>query len=151
MLAAIQLKRQTLPVDAKFARARSAWYETCQLQNRLSLASCVLLPIYSNMLKLACTVVADHLRFHIVGARMPVEVSTALSQQTCDADDTPTKRCWLGIPPRLEGSVVVVSGVRISLSAEKKCTPISTARVPDHTTSVTRLYSIPKDAYCHSI
>eukprot|EP00971_Amphidinium_carterae_P263839 5234675-Amphidinium_carterae.1 len=35
--------------------------------------SCGLLPLYSNMSLLACTVVADHLRFHVVGTRMRVE------------------------------------------------------------------------------
>eukprot|EP00971_Amphidinium_carterae_P156141 3095716-Amphidinium_carterae.1 len=58
----------------EFARARSAWYETCRQQNRLVLASCVLLPFYSKALLLACTVVADHLRFHVVGIRVPLEV-----------------------------------------------------------------------------
>eukprot|EP00971_Amphidinium_carterae_P268834 5333126-Amphidinium_carterae.1 len=53
------------------ARARSAWYQTCQQQNCLVLASCMLLPFYSNALWLACTVVVDHLRFH-VGMRVPL-------------------------------------------------------------------------------
>eukprot|EP00971_Amphidinium_carterae_P169615 3360350-Amphidinium_carterae.1 len=56
------------------ARARSAWYETCQQQNRLVLAPCVLLPFYSNALLLACPVVADHLRFHAVGMRVALEL-----------------------------------------------------------------------------
>eukprot|EP00971_Amphidinium_carterae_P045156 888582-Amphidinium_carterae.1 len=64
LLSVFQLTRKTLRVRGKFARARSAWYETCQQQNRLLLASYVLLPTYTNMLLLACTVVADHLRFH---------------------------------------------------------------------------------------
>eukprot|EP00971_Amphidinium_carterae_P344613 6485105-Amphidinium_carterae.1 len=67
--AALQLTRKTLPMYGKLARARSAWCETCQQQNRLLLASCVLLPSYGNMLLLACMVVADHVR--------------ALSRQTC--------------------------------------------------------------------
>eukprot|EP00971_Amphidinium_carterae_P069574 1376943-Amphidinium_carterae.1 len=58
----------------EFARARLAWYETCQRQNRLMLVSCVLLPFYSNALLLACTVVADHLRFHVGGMRVPLEL-----------------------------------------------------------------------------
>eukprot|EP00971_Amphidinium_carterae_P097560 1930436-Amphidinium_carterae.1 len=44
ILVAIQLKIEALPMYGNFARARSAWYETCQRQNRLVLASCVLLP-----------------------------------------------------------------------------------------------------------
>eukprot|EP00971_Amphidinium_carterae_P200452 3977751-Amphidinium_carterae.1 len=56
-----------------FACARSAWYETCQQQNRLVLASCLLLPVYSNALLLACAVVADRLRFHVVGMRVMLE------------------------------------------------------------------------------
>eukprot|EP00971_Amphidinium_carterae_P330067 6462922-Amphidinium_carterae.1 len=55
VLAAIQLKRKAVPMHGKFARARAAWYETCQQQNRMVLASCVLLPLYSNALVLACT------------------------------------------------------------------------------------------------
>eukprot|EP00971_Amphidinium_carterae_P204952 4067539-Amphidinium_carterae.1 len=55
------------------AHARSAWYETCQRQNCLFVASCILLPMYSNMLLLACAIIADHLRFHAVGSRMPVQ------------------------------------------------------------------------------
>eukprot|EP00971_Amphidinium_carterae_P276612 5489321-Amphidinium_carterae.1 len=74
MLAVIQLKRKALPIRAEVALARSAWYETCQQQNRLALASCVLLPFYSNVLWLACTVVADHLRFHVVGMRVSIEL-----------------------------------------------------------------------------
>eukprot|EP00971_Amphidinium_carterae_P259822 5155116-Amphidinium_carterae.1 len=72
--AAIQLKRKALPMKKKFARARSAWYETCQQHNRLVVASCVLLPLYSNTILLACTVVADHLRFHVAGMRVPLEI-----------------------------------------------------------------------------
>eukprot|EP00971_Amphidinium_carterae_P306393 6088802-Amphidinium_carterae.1 len=60
-------------MDGVYACARSAWYETCQQQNCLMLASCVLLPLYSNALLLACTVVADHFRFHVVGLRVPLE------------------------------------------------------------------------------
>eukprot|EP00971_Amphidinium_carterae_P154645 3066437-Amphidinium_carterae.1 len=56
------------------ARARLAWHETCQQQNSLVLASCALLPFYSNTLLLTCTVVADHLRFHVVGMRAPLEL-----------------------------------------------------------------------------
>eukprot|EP00971_Amphidinium_carterae_P176356 3496449-Amphidinium_carterae.1 len=56
-----------------FARARSAWYETCQQQNRLILASCVLFPFYSKALLLACTIVVDNLRFHVTGMRVPLE------------------------------------------------------------------------------
>eukprot|EP00971_Amphidinium_carterae_P334178 6469297-Amphidinium_carterae.1 len=55
MAKAIQLKRKAVPMYGKFARARAAWYETCQQQNRMMLASCVLLPLYSNALVLACT------------------------------------------------------------------------------------------------
>eukprot|EP00971_Amphidinium_carterae_P214122 4249462-Amphidinium_carterae.1 len=55
ILAAIQLKRKALPMDGEFARARSAWHETCHRQNRLVLASCVLLPFYSRALWLTCT------------------------------------------------------------------------------------------------
>eukprot|EP00971_Amphidinium_carterae_P250430 4971690-Amphidinium_carterae.1 len=72
--AILQLTRQTLPMYGKFARARSAWYETCQQQNRLLLASCVIIPSYGNMLLRACMVVADHLRFHVAGTRMPLHV-----------------------------------------------------------------------------
>eukprot|EP00971_Amphidinium_carterae_P134023 2655907-Amphidinium_carterae.1 len=61
------------------ARARSAWYETCQQQHRFLLASYVLLPSYSNMLLLACTVVVGHLQFHAVGMRMPLQVSLVTS------------------------------------------------------------------------
>eukprot|EP00971_Amphidinium_carterae_P142172 2816203-Amphidinium_carterae.1 len=68
-LAAIQLKRKALPMHREFARARFAWYETCQQHNCLVMASCVPLPFYSSALFLACTVVADHLRFHVVGVR----------------------------------------------------------------------------------
>eukprot|EP00971_Amphidinium_carterae_P104230 2064317-Amphidinium_carterae.1 len=74
VLAAIQLKREALPMYGDFARARSAWYETCQQQNRLVLATCVLLPFYSNALLLACTIVADHLRFHAVGMSGTLEL-----------------------------------------------------------------------------
>eukprot|EP00971_Amphidinium_carterae_P302210 6004409-Amphidinium_carterae.1 len=74
VLAAIQLKRKALPMYGEFARARSAWYETCRQQNRLVVASFALLPFYSNTLLLACAVVADHLRFHVVGMRVPLEV-----------------------------------------------------------------------------
>eukprot|EP00971_Amphidinium_carterae_P305511 6071099-Amphidinium_carterae.2 len=74
VLAAIQLKRKALPMYGQFAIARSAWYETCQQQNRLVVASFVLLPFYSNALWLACTVVADHLRFHVVSMRVPLEL-----------------------------------------------------------------------------
>eukprot|EP00971_Amphidinium_carterae_P233219 4629026-Amphidinium_carterae.1 len=70
--AALLLKRTTLPMFGKFAGTRSAWYETCQQQHRLLLASLVLLPAYSNMLVLACTVVVD--------------LGSTFSQQTCDAD-----------------------------------------------------------------
>eukprot|EP00971_Amphidinium_carterae_P224341 4450668-Amphidinium_carterae.1 len=55
LLAVIQLKRKGLPMHAEFTRARLAWHETCQRQNRLLLASCVLLPFYSKALLLACT------------------------------------------------------------------------------------------------
>eukprot|EP00971_Amphidinium_carterae_P099936 1976166-Amphidinium_carterae.1 len=54
-LAVIQRKRKALPMTGEVARARLAWHETCQRQNRLVLASCVLLPFYSNALVLACT------------------------------------------------------------------------------------------------
>eukprot|EP00971_Amphidinium_carterae_P318417 6329031-Amphidinium_carterae.1 len=73
-------------MSGQIPRARSAWYETCQQQNRMVVASCVLLPLYINALLLACTVVADHLRFHVVGMR----------RQTCDAEfdanDTASER-----------------------------------------------------------
>eukprot|EP00971_Amphidinium_carterae_P031326 617051-Amphidinium_carterae.1 len=62
----------------KLALARAAWYETCQQQNRLLVMSCVLLPSYGNMLLLACTVVMDDLRFHVVGMRMPLQVSLVI-------------------------------------------------------------------------
>eukprot|EP00971_Amphidinium_carterae_P103697 2053167-Amphidinium_carterae.1 len=55
VLAAIQLRGQALLMNGELARARSAWHETCQQQNRLVLASCVLLPFFSNSLWLACT------------------------------------------------------------------------------------------------
>eukprot|EP00971_Amphidinium_carterae_P143805 2849622-Amphidinium_carterae.1 len=74
ILAAFQLKTKALPMDGEFAHARSAWYETCQQQHRLVLAPCVLLPFYTNMLLFACMVVADHLRFHTVAMRMPLEL-----------------------------------------------------------------------------
>eukprot|EP00971_Amphidinium_carterae_P335822 6471871-Amphidinium_carterae.1 len=67
--AVINLKPTTLPVYGKFALARSAWYETCQQLNCVALASFVLLPLYSNTLLPACTVVADHFRFHVVGMK----------------------------------------------------------------------------------
>eukprot|EP00971_Amphidinium_carterae_P255833 5079511-Amphidinium_carterae.1 len=73
VLAAIQLERKAVLMYGDFALARSAWYETCQQQNRLVLASCVLLPFYSRALLLACTVVADHLRFHVVNMRVPLQ------------------------------------------------------------------------------
>eukprot|EP00971_Amphidinium_carterae_P334297 6469482-Amphidinium_carterae.1 len=73
LLAVSQLKRKALPVYGDFALARSAWYETCQKQNCLVVASCVLLPFYSNGLWLACTVVTDHLQFHVVGMRVSLE------------------------------------------------------------------------------
>eukprot|EP00971_Amphidinium_carterae_P006611 130259-Amphidinium_carterae.1 len=73
MLAAIQLQMITLPMHGKSAQAKSAWYETCQQQKRLLVASCVALPLYSSMLLLVCTAIADHLRFHVVGARMPLQ------------------------------------------------------------------------------
>eukprot|EP00971_Amphidinium_carterae_P050596 996370-Amphidinium_carterae.1 len=81
--AALQLTRKTLPIYGKFARARSAWYETCQQHNRLLLASCVLLPSYGNMLLLACVVVADHLRFHVVGTRVPLQVFSVTLLHLC--------------------------------------------------------------------
>eukprot|EP00971_Amphidinium_carterae_P318908 6339317-Amphidinium_carterae.1 len=55
ILAASQLKRKAWSMHEKFARARLEWYETCQQQNRLVLTSCVLLPVYSSSLWLACT------------------------------------------------------------------------------------------------
>eukprot|EP00971_Amphidinium_carterae_P163370 3239327-Amphidinium_carterae.1 len=58
----------------KFARARLAWHETCQQQNHMVLTSCVLLLFYSNARLLACTVVADHLRVHVVGIWVPLEL-----------------------------------------------------------------------------
>eukprot|EP00971_Amphidinium_carterae_P020718 408348-Amphidinium_carterae.1 len=39
ILAAIKLKRKALPMYGKFARARLAWFETRQQQNRLVLTS----------------------------------------------------------------------------------------------------------------
>eukprot|EP00971_Amphidinium_carterae_P331007 6464336-Amphidinium_carterae.1 len=61
-------------MNGVLARARLAWYETCQEQNRLMLASCVLIPFYSNALRLVCTVAADHLRIHVVGNRVQLQV-----------------------------------------------------------------------------
>eukprot|EP00971_Amphidinium_carterae_P046278 910960-Amphidinium_carterae.2 len=43
----------------------------------------VLLPLYSNMLSLACTVVADHSRFHVIGVRMPLQVSLVVFLHFC--------------------------------------------------------------------
>eukprot|EP00971_Amphidinium_carterae_P294589 5849235-Amphidinium_carterae.1 len=74
LLAVMQLKKVALPMYGRFARARSAWHETCQQQNRCMLASCVLLPLYSSTLLLACTVAADHFRYHVVGMRVPLAV-----------------------------------------------------------------------------
>eukprot|EP00971_Amphidinium_carterae_P258588 5132415-Amphidinium_carterae.1 len=34
----------------------------------------MLLPLYSKVLSVACTMVADHLRFHVVGMRVPLEL-----------------------------------------------------------------------------
>eukprot|EP00971_Amphidinium_carterae_P222341 4413088-Amphidinium_carterae.1 len=82
-MAATQLKRKALSSNGKFARARSAWYETCQEHQCLLLTSCVLLPLYSNMLLRACTVVADHLRFHFVGMRLPVEACLVAFMHMC--------------------------------------------------------------------
>eukprot|EP00971_Amphidinium_carterae_P289010 5738689-Amphidinium_carterae.2 len=65
------------------APAKLAWYETCQQQTRLFFASCVLLPFYSNALWLACTVVADHLRFHVEGMRMPLELQLVAFLHFC--------------------------------------------------------------------
>eukprot|EP00971_Amphidinium_carterae_P315670 6274707-Amphidinium_carterae.1 len=70
-------------MNALLAPAKLAWYETCQQQNRLLLASCVLLPFYSNALWLACTVVADHLRFHVAGMRFPLEVQVVAFLHLC--------------------------------------------------------------------
>eukprot|EP00971_Amphidinium_carterae_P151813 3009109-Amphidinium_carterae.1 len=81
--AVLLLTRQASPIDGKFALARSAWYDTCQQQNRLLLASCILLPSYSNMPLLVCTVVMDHLRFHLVGMRMPLQVSLVTFLHLC--------------------------------------------------------------------
>eukprot|EP00971_Amphidinium_carterae_P191664 3803222-Amphidinium_carterae.1 len=64
-LAVIKRKRQTLPMYGSYAWAKSVWYETCQQQRIMFLASCVLLPLYSRMLPLACMVVEHHLRFHV--------------------------------------------------------------------------------------
>eukprot|EP00971_Amphidinium_carterae_P054523 1074269-Amphidinium_carterae.1 len=61
-------------MSRKFARARLAWYETRLQQNRFLLTSWVLIPFYSKALWLACMVVADHLRFHVVGIRVPLEL-----------------------------------------------------------------------------
>eukprot|EP00971_Amphidinium_carterae_P146979 2912751-Amphidinium_carterae.1 len=74
LLAASQVKKKALPMAEDIACARSAWYQTCQQQNCLVLASCMLLPFYSNAALLVCTVVADHLRFHVVGMRAPLEL-----------------------------------------------------------------------------
>eukprot|EP00971_Amphidinium_carterae_P348435 6490487-Amphidinium_carterae.1 len=75
ILAVMLLKKSALPVHGEIiAHARSAWYETCQQHKRLVLASCVILSFYSNSLLLACTVVADHLRFHVVDRRVPLEL-----------------------------------------------------------------------------
>eukprot|EP00971_Amphidinium_carterae_P200103 3971321-Amphidinium_carterae.3 len=67
----------------KFARARSAWYETCQQQKCLLLAPCLLLPLYNNMLLLACTVVGDNLRFHVRGTRVPLQVYLVVFLHLC--------------------------------------------------------------------
>eukprot|EP00971_Amphidinium_carterae_P253560 5034152-Amphidinium_carterae.1 len=79
----MQLKRGTSPMYGEFVHARAAWYETCQQQNRLVVAACFLLPVYSRMLLLACTVVADHLQVHVVGMRMPVEVGLVAFMHLC--------------------------------------------------------------------
>eukprot|EP00971_Amphidinium_carterae_P154610 3065926-Amphidinium_carterae.1 len=55
VVAVIQVKGKAVPMNRELVLTRSAWYETCQRQNRLVLASCVLLPFYSNALLLACT------------------------------------------------------------------------------------------------
>eukprot|EP00971_Amphidinium_carterae_P288026 5717655-Amphidinium_carterae.1 len=83
LLAATQLKGSALPSNGKFARARSAWYETCQEHKCLLMASCVLLSLYSNIPLRACTVVADHLRFHFVGRRMTVEACLVAFMHLC--------------------------------------------------------------------
>eukprot|EP00971_Amphidinium_carterae_P128477 2544956-Amphidinium_carterae.1 len=48
LMAVVQAKKSTnLPMDGRLQRARFAWYETCQKQKRMLLASCVLLPVYN--------------------------------------------------------------------------------------------------------
>eukprot|EP00971_Amphidinium_carterae_P191716 3804075-Amphidinium_carterae.1 len=112
ILAATQLNCTTLCMTGKLARARAAWYETCKQQNCLLSASCALLPLYSNMLLLACTVVADHV------------LSKALSQETCDTEqfenDTTAEKSRIRIWAawRLQCVQVVVSRVRSALSTD---------------------------------
>eukprot|EP00971_Amphidinium_carterae_P242346 4811959-Amphidinium_carterae.1 len=52
----------------RFVRARSAWYETSQHLALFAWTACALLPLYSNMIPLACCVVSDHLRFHFAAS-----------------------------------------------------------------------------------
>eukprot|EP00971_Amphidinium_carterae_P185456 3682189-Amphidinium_carterae.1 len=53
----------------RFARAKSAWNETCQHQRGVLMASCVPALLYNNMQSLACAVTSDHLRLHFVATR----------------------------------------------------------------------------------
>eukprot|EP00971_Amphidinium_carterae_P333923 6468947-Amphidinium_carterae.1 len=74
-LAAFKLKRST---PLMLARAKSAWYEASQQHCCLVVASCCLLPTYNNLLWLACTVVADHMRLHFIVATKPAEAFMAI-------------------------------------------------------------------------
>eukprot|EP00971_Amphidinium_carterae_P022564 444958-Amphidinium_carterae.1 len=55
-------------MDGRLARARSAWYETCQQQGRFLVCVLALLTSGCNIAPRQCTVVSDHIRFHFTAA-----------------------------------------------------------------------------------
>eukprot|EP00971_Amphidinium_carterae_P115122 2280017-Amphidinium_carterae.1 len=57
----------------KFAQAKAAWYDTSKQQGRLLAASCVLLALYNDRVYLACTVVAERMRFNFLPTGRPLE------------------------------------------------------------------------------
>eukprot|EP00971_Amphidinium_carterae_P154750 3068161-Amphidinium_carterae.1 len=65
-LATFRLKIINQVMYGRFARAKSAWNETCQHQSTVLMASCAPALLYTNMQSLACTVTADHLRLQFV-------------------------------------------------------------------------------------
>eukprot|EP00971_Amphidinium_carterae_P146308 2900083-Amphidinium_carterae.1 len=97
----------------RFARAKSAWSETSQHQGAVLMASCVPALVYSNRQSLACTVTADHLRFHFTATNpgetllVTRDMGSAIKTKHCQNTTNKVAKAVKSCSHKQQGSQIV--------------------------------------------